>query len=147
MIATTGKRLVFRIFDVGFSLAIESLLEIHEASAGVLDTAAADPGLGLLGLLAFRDEAIYVHDVHALFGLPAPESVHAYLVVAGSDFAWAMPVDRVVGIFADEAFRRGDIPPVLQVGTPLPFAALDLWRGEPLVCFDPAAFEQWLVAA
>lgn len=142
-----GKRLVFRIYNVGFSLAIESLLEIHEGAAGVLDTTATDADLGLLGLIAFRDEAIYVHDVHALFGLPAPESAKAYLVIVGGGSTLAVPVDRVIGIFPDEAFQRCDVPPVLHVGAPLPFVALDLWQCEPLVNFDPIAFEQWLAAA
>jgi len=146
MSSTLGKRLVFRLAGVGFSLAIADLLELVEAGEGVLDETAADVDLGLLGLLAFRDEAIYLHDVSARFGLVSTRGARLYLVVVGSDGAWALPVEKIEGIFPAADFRALHVPPLL-VSAPLPFSRLDLWRGEPLVGFEPLAVEQWRGAA
>lgn len=146
MINSSGKRLVFRLADIGFSLPIENLLEILEVDEGTLDETAADANLGLLGLVAFRDEAIYLRDIYSHLGLTTLARPGLYLVVAGSDGAWALPVDRIEGIFAASEFRLRSLPSLLT-SAPLPFANVDLWRGEPLVRFDPAALEQWQGAA
>lgn len=142
MSSAVSKRLVFRLAGIGFSLAIEDLLEIIEAGEGVLDQAAADADLGLLGLIAFRDEAIYLHDVPARFGLVAHAASRLYLAVVGADGVWALPAEKIEGIFPAAEFRSLEVPSLLTAA-PLPFSRLDLWRGEPLVGFEPLAVEQW----
>lgn len=137
-----NKRLVFRLSGIGFSLAIDDLLEIVEAGEGVLDETSADASLGLLGLLPFRDEAICLHDVPAQFALPLDSAPSAYLVVVGTDGAWALPVAKIEGIFPEDEFCALALPALLTAA-PLPFAALDQWREEPLIRFDPAAVEPW----
>jgi len=143
MTGTAGKRLVFRLSGVGFSLAIADLLEILEAQPGTLDPSGVDDEHGLLGLVSFRDEAIHVRDIHGLLGLTQSDPVKAYLVVVGADGAWALPADQVEGFSPLDAFRRCAVPPLLQSGAPLPFAAIDLWQGEPLVFFEPMFVDQW----
>jgi len=142
MSTAASKRLVFRLAGIGFSLAIKDLLEIIEAGEGVLDETAADADLGLLGLIAFRDEAIYLHDILAQFGLVSDAASRLYLVVVGGDGAWALPVEKIEGIFPAAEFRSLGVPPLLAAA-PLPFSRLDLWRGEPLVGFEPMAVEHW----
>jgi chemotaxis signal transduction protein len=147
MTGVAGKRLVFRLSGVGFSLAIGDLLEILEAREGILDTSAADADLALLGLLSVRDEAIHARDVHGLFRLSPGDFASAILVVAGADGAWGLLADRVEGIFPLESFCCCEVPPLLQEGVSLPFTAIELWQGEPLICFDPKVVDQWLGSA
>ena len=136
------KRLVFRIAGVGFVLSLEDLVEIREAEAGVLDRSAADPEAGLLGLLAYRDEAIHAINIRQRLDLPAPESFEtAYIVVNGSDGVWAMPVDKVEGIFPAEDFIPHEVPLLLRMNGDLPYQALHLWRSEPMIGFEPLAME------
>ena len=137
------KRIVFRIAGVGFVLSLEDLVEIREAGAGVLDRSAADPEIGLLGLLSYRDEAIHAINVRQIIGLPAPESYEtAYVVVNGSDGVWSFPVDKVEGIFSVEEFEIYEVPLLLRMNSSLPYQTLQVWRSEPLVSFEPQALER-----
>lgn len=137
------KRIVFRIAGVGFVLSLEDLVEIREAGAGVLDRSAADPEIGLLGLLSYRDQAIHAINVRQRIGLPAPESYEtAYVVVNGSDGVWAFPVDKVEGIFSVEEFEIYEVPLLLRMNGSLPYQTLQVWRSEPLVSFEPLALER-----
>ncbi len=144
MAGMSDKRLVFRIAGIGFALSLEDLVEIREAGAGVLDRSAADPEAGLLGLLDFHDEAIHAINVRQRVGLPAPERYEAaYVVVNGSDGAWAMPVDKVEGIFPAEEFRIYEVPLLLRMNAELPYQTLQIWRSEPLISCDPLALERF----
>lgn len=144
MTGMSDKRLVFRIAGVGFALALEDLVEIREAGAGVLDRSAADPENGLLGLLDYRDEAIHAVNVRQKVGLSAPESFEvAYIVVSGSDGVWAMPVDKVEGIFPVEEFKVYEVPLLLRVNSELPYQTLQVWRSEPLISCEPLMLERF----
>jgi len=144
MTGMSDKRLVFRIAGVGFALSLEDLVEIREAGPGVLDRSAADPENGLLGLLDYRDEAIHAVNVRQKVGLPAPESFEvAYIVVNGTDGAWAMPVDKVEGIFPVEEFKVYEVPLLLRVNSELPYQTLQVWRSEPLVSCEPQTLERF----
>ena len=83
-----GKKVVFRIAGVGFSLAVDALMVIHEAGSVDIDTSSADHEQGLIGLIAFRDDAIRVLDVRKLLGLPSSVNDTVLLVVLGTDGAW-----------------------------------------------------------
>jgi chemotaxis signal transduction protein len=148
MTGMSDKRLVFRIAGVGFALSLEDLVEIREAGAGVLDRSAADPEMALLGLLDYRDEAIHAINIRQKIGLPAPESFEtAYVVVNGSEGVWAMPVDKVEGIFPAEEFRTLEVPLLLRINAELPYQSIQVWRSEPLVSCEPLALERFGDAA
>lgn len=144
MAGMADKILVFRIAGVGFALSLEDLVEIREAGAGVLDRSAADPEIGLLGLLSYRDEAIHAVNVRQKLSLPPPDSFEtAYVVLTGSDGVWAMPVDKVEGIFPAEDFRTCEVPLLLGMTGNLPYQTLKIWRSEPLVSFESLAMERF----
>ena len=144
MTEISNKRLVFRIAGVGFAMSLEDLVEIREAGAGVLDRSAADPEVGLLGLLSYRDEAVHAINLRQRIGLPAPESFEtAYIVVNGSDSVWALPVDKVEGIFPTEEFTTHEVPLLLRMNGTLPYQVLQVWRSEPLINFEPLAFDRF----
>ena len=144
MIGISEKKLVFRIAGVGFALSLEDLVEIREAGAGVLDRSAADPEVGLLGLIEYRDEAIHAINVRQKLGLPSPERFEAaYIVVNGSDGAWAMPVDKVEGIFPTDEFSVYEVPLLLRVNSELPYQTLLMWQAEPLISFEPLEMERF----
>jgi chemotaxis signal transduction protein len=144
MTEMSDKRLVFRIAGVGFVLSLENLVEIRESGAGVLDRSAADPEVGLLGLIEFRDEAIHAINIRQKLDLPAPDDFEpAYVVVNGSDGAWAMPVDRIEGIFPAEEFSVIEVPLLLRMNAELPYQTLHVWKDEPLVSCEPMALESF----
>lgn len=144
MTVTSDKNLVFRIAGVGFALPLDELVEIKEAGAGVLDRTAADPENGLLGLLEYRDEAIHAVNVRQKLGLPVPESFEAaYVVVNGEEGAWALPVDKIEGIFSAEQFTEHEVPLLLRMNAELPYRTLQVWRSEPMINFEPVLLERF----
>ena len=148
MTETVNKKLVFRISGVGFALSLESLIEIREDGAAELDTSAADPELDLLGLVGFRDEAIYAIDVRRRLGLPASAGGDdIFLVVTGENGRWALPVESVEGIFPASEFSRKELPPLLAAMTQRAYESLDVWKSEPLINCEPLALEAYRGAA
>ena len=141
-----GKKVVFRIAGVGFSLAVDSLMEINEAGADDVDSSSADPEQGIIGLLSFRDDAIRVLDVRKLLDLPSADDDAVLMVVFGTDGAWAFPIEKLDGVAQADEFRPCDLPALLLKSDRRPFAKIDIWRNEPLVCFEPALIEQLQVS-
>ena len=137
-----GKKVVFRIADIGFSLDVDSLMEIRETSDVVIDTPLVDSESGILGLISFRDDAIRILDIRKLFGLPPADDDPVLVIVVGTDGAWVFPVETIIGIALADELRSCDVPPLLKVSERLPFTLIDIWRNEPLVCFDPVLIEQ-----
>ncbi len=144
MIDSGGKKVVFRISGSGFSLAIEALVEIKGIADVRIDRASADPMRGLLGLLSFRGETIQLLDVRQMFGLP-PAADSIIVLVFGSDAVWAFPIETVVRVALSAEFQRCKAPELLQKSERRLFDSLDIWHGEPLVCFEPAMIEQLMV--
>lgn len=137
-----GKKVVFRIADIGFSLDVDSLMEIRETSDVVIDTPLVDSESGILGLISFRDDAIRLLDIRKLFGLPPVDDDPVLVIVVGTDGAWVFPVEKIIGIALADELRSCDVPPLLKVSERLPFTSIDIWRNEPLVCFNPVLIEQ-----
>jgi chemotaxis signal transduction protein len=147
MIDSGGKKVVFRIADVGFSLAVDTLIEIREANDAQIDRSSADQGRGLLGMVSFREDALPLWDIRHLFGLPAASADPVLILVFGSDGAWAFPIETVVGVALSTEFRNCDLPALLQTSNRRSFTSIDVWRNEPLVCFEPDLVEQLMVQA
>ncbi len=141
-----GKKVVFHIAGVGFSLAVDALMVINEAGSVDIDTSSADHEQGLIGLIAFQDDAIRVLDVRKLLGLPSSVNDTVLLVVLGTDGAWAFPVEKIDKVALANEFRRCDAPALLLDNDRRPFSLIDIWNNEPLVCFDPALIEQLQVS-
>lgn len=147
MIDSGGKKVVFRIAGVGFSLEVDTLVEIREADDAQIDRSSADHERGLLGMVSFREDAIQLWDVRQLFGLPAAVADPVLILVFGSDGAWAFPIETVVGVALSTEFVNCDVPALLQVNSRQSFTSIDVWRNEPLVCFEPDMVEQLMVPA
>lgn len=147
MIDSGGKKVVFRIAGVGFSLAVDSLMVINEAGAVDIDTSPADHEHGLVGLVAFRDDAIRVLDVRKLLGLPSSANDSVLLIVLGTDGAWAFSVENIIKVALANEFLSCDAPALLLGNDRRPFSRIDIWNNEPLVCFEPALIEQLQVSA
>lgn len=140
MSCSIGMSLVFRLGDVGFSLAAEDLLEIREEDPRELFSADASAAK-----LPFRDGEIPVVDLRRLFGVPDnPRADRAvrFLVLAGERGNWATPVDRVLGVYPASAFTRCPAPLLSRLPGPRPYGDVELWRDELLVRCDALWLEQ-----
>lgn len=140
MSCSTGMSLVFRLGDVGFSLAAEDLLEIREEDSRELFAADVPPAM-----LPFRDGEIPVVNLRRLFRLPdnpRREVSGKYLVLAGARGNWAAPVDRVLGVYPSSAFTRCPAPLLSHLPGPRPYGDVELWRDELLVRCDALWLEQ-----
>ena len=146
MIDSGSKKVVFRVAGVGFSLAVDTLMEINQADDLDIDFSSADPEHGLLGTVSFRDDAIRVLDVRKLLDLPPSDADNVLMVILGTDGAWAFPVEKVEGVSLANEFRSCDAPAILSGREQSPFTIIDIWRDEPLVCFDPTLIEQLQVS-
>lgn len=145
MIDSEGKKVVFRIADIGFSLAVDALIEIKEADGVDIDKSTADLNSGLLGQILFRDTAVPLWDVRQLLGLPYADDDNVLVFVFGTDGAWAFLLETVVGVVLEVEFQTGDVPVLLQRRDRQPFTSIDIWHNEPLVCFEPALVERFMV--
>lgn len=145
MIDSGGKKAVFRIAGIGFSLAVDTLMEIREVDDVEIDASSADQQRGLLGQVVYRDDAIPLWNVRQLFGLPLIADDTVLVFVYGTDGAWAFPIEIVVGVSLSSEFQTCDAPALLQKSDQRSFVSVDIWRNEPLVCFEPALLEQLMV--
>lgn len=142
-----GKKVVFRIAGIGFSLAVDSVMEINDAGDVEVDTSSADPESGLIGLIPFRKDAIRVLDIRKLLSLPPSDNDTVLMTVLGTDGAWAFPVERIDRVALADEFRLCEVPALLLSEDRRLFAAVDIWCKEPLVSFDPVVIEQFQVPA
>lgn len=142
MTESGGKKVVFRIAGVGFSLDVDTLVEIREFADIDLDISAADPERDILGQIAFRDETIPLVDIRRIVGLP-PADDPVVVIVFGTDGAWAFAIETIVGIAQASEFQACDVPALLLPGSQRLFSTLDIWRSEPLVSFEPVQLESF----
>jgi chemotaxis signal transduction protein len=140
-----GKKVVFRIADVGFSLEVDSLMEIRQVDDVTIDRSAADTERGLLGMVSFRADSIPLWNVRQMFSLPPAVDDSVIILVFGTDGAWAFPIEAVVRVVLPTEFKTCDAPALLQMNDRRLFASIDIWRNEPLVCFEPGKIEQIMV--
>jgi hypothetical protein len=145
MIDSEGKRVVFRIADIGFSLAVDVLIETREADGVEIDKSTADLNRGLLGQILFRDAAVPLWDVRHLLDLPYADDDKVLVFVFGTDGVWAFLIEIVVGVVLAVDFQRCDVPVLLLTRDRQPFTSIDVWHNEPLVCFEPALVERFMV--
>ncbi len=145
MIDSEGKKFVFRIADIGFSLAVDALIEIREADGVEIDKSTADLNRGLLGQILFRNAAVPFWDARQLLGLPYADDDNVLVFVFGTDGAWAFLIETVVGVVVAVDFQTCDIPILLHRRDRQPFTSIDIWHNEPLVCFEPALVERFMV--
>ena len=139
-----GKKVVFRVAGVGFSLQVSALMEIRESSGVDIDRTVADPQRCLLGTIPYRDDAIDLVDIRSILGLSSSGRDSVLVVVLGTDGVWAFPAEKIEGVAPAAEFRSCDTPALLQGGRNL-FMKIDIWRQEPLVCFNPVLVEQFRV--
>jgi hypothetical protein len=145
MIESGGKKIVFRIAGIGFTLDVASLIEVKELADVEIETSADDLNQTLLGRVLFRDDAIPVLDVRRSFGLPCTVSDSVLAFVFGSDGGWAFPIETVVGVALDEEFKPCNVSVLLQSRDKCLFRSINVWKHEPLISFEPALIEKLMV--
>ena len=121
MIGSEGKKVVFRLSDIWFSLAVDALLEIRETDGVEIDKSAADLNRGLIGQILFRDSAVPLWDVRLLLGLPSADDDNVLVFVFGSDGVWAFLIETVVGVFFHNSNLDGVSFEELQEGQRVSF--------------------------
>jgi len=134
-----AMKLVFRIAGVGFSLPLQSLIEIRE---GVDKLGKDHPAAA--GGLELRGEMIPLRDLRRRMGLldlPGDKGKPRALILAGSDGPWSVLVDRVEGIFSADDFKSARLPQAFSGNESRPYDRLEMWRDEPLVVCDVLRLE------
>lgn len=132
-------KLVFRIAGVGFSLPLESLIEVREGMEefGEIPPPASD-------CLELRGDSIPLRDLRRRLALPdffADRDTLKALILAGSDGPWGILVDRVEGIFSLAEFKPKALPLAFGGSESRPYDRIELWRDEPLVVCDVLKLE------
>lgn len=134
-----AMKLVFRIAGVGFSLPLESLIEVRE---GIEDAGELPPSAA--ASLELRGEAIPLRDLRRRMALPdffGDRGKLRALILAGSDGPWGILVDRVEGIFPLSDFKPKALPLAFGGNDSRPYDRIELWRDEPLVVCDVLMLE------
>jgi chemotaxis signal transduction protein len=135
---TLRMKLVFRLGEVGFSIAIEETVEILEALPGWLNRECAAPPLFLLGEMIHRGTKVPVRDLRRRMQLSHKSSTtDTAVVVLGADSGYfALTVDQIDGIFPDAEFATFPVPFQFVDGGAPAYERVDIWCDEPLVALD-----------
>lgn len=147
MIGSTAMKLVFRLHNIGFALSLDDLVEVCEGLPDQLRTADAPHEFGAVGSVVHRKIEVPLFDLGAFLGLGrfVPGAANFYLVLIGADRPWALPIDRVVGIFPAADFACVPASDWFFQQSERPFRSLLIWREEPLVLCEALSFERALV--
>ncbi len=144
MAVTVGMKLVFRLGEVGFTLAVDRLIALREIEVDSFDPSSAGSGRFHLGTLNLRGEEIEVRDLAGRLRLPAGqlENGQGLLVVSGQGAPWSFPVDRIDGVYPDAEFELREIGAFFLDPRDRLYERLALWRRELLVPCDPERIER-----
>ena len=136
------RYLMVRINEVGCLFDLNSVVEIREEIADLLDLRQTDQGSGIVGSLVFRQTRIPVVDPGLHLNLDsntAPEDRTA-LVLKSAEGNWALLVDRVEKICPGDRFLSCDIPPLLKAASLGCYLKIGLIQEEPMVVLDSEQF-------
>ena len=140
--SVVARKLVFRLGEIGFSLDLSFVVEICEQVADLLDTQYADPSVGIVGALEFRNASLPAIDPALGFALTSsgPLSGKLALILTGPEGNWALLVDQIDGISPADKFQPLEMSPLLRSTTSNYYSQVQLLEDEPLVCFVPEIF-------
>lgn len=144
MAVTVGMKLVFRLGEVGFALAVDRLVAIREKAVDPFDPSSAEPGRFLLGTLDLHGEDIELKDLAGRLRLPPGQLANGQglLIVSGERAPWSFAVDRIDGIYPDAEFEPREIGAFFLDPRNRLYERLLLWRQELLVLCDPERIER-----
>ncbi len=137
-----GRKLVFRLGGVAFSLDLCFVVEICEPVAGLLDFSCPDLKVGIVGSLAFRNTRVPAIDPALGLDLTAtlPLSGRTALLLTSPEGNWALLIDRVEEICSVDRFQSLALPPLLSGAVSAYYSQVELLGSEPVVCFKPERF-------
>lgn len=136
---TALMKLVARVGEIGFSLAVEHLVEVVQLGAGDIEVTSVDGSGPELGTFPFRDEPVVLVDLGQAFAMKIADikAEVPVLVMSGEKGLWGAVVGTVEGVYPESSFTTRDLPMSLICTGQKLYSQLDIWRGEPLVCLEP----------
>jgi len=141
--AHVGNRiLVFRLGGIGFILDLSSVVEVQGSVTAQLDASRSDISQGIVAAMAFRGTWLPVVDPAAKLGIPATVRMKDQVAVVLSSLEgnWAILVDAVDELSAEDSFVSCEIPFLLKASACSGYSQLKLRNAEPFVVFDPELF-------
>lgn len=141
--AHVGNRvLVFRLGGIGFILDLRSVVEVRGAVSVQLDVSRSDINQGIVAAMAFRGAWLPVVDPATKLGIPALVRMkdRVAVVLNSLEGSWAILVDAVDELSAEDSFASCDIPFLLKASACSGYSQLKLRNAEPFVVFDPELF-------
>jgi len=142
---TALMKLVARVGEIGFSLAVEHLVEVVQLDVGDIDATDVDGSGPELGTFLFRDQPLVLVDLGQAFVLKTAdiEAEVPVLVMSGEQGLWGAVVGSVEGVYPESSFTTRDLPISLICTGQKLYSQLDIWRGEPLVCLEPYKIDRY----
>lgn len=138
MLDAERMKLVFHLGGSGFTLPVDHLVEILQVAWTQINTNEANHDSGLLGHAEHRGRLLPVYALNQLLGLVGkpPQEALTLLVLTGRQGPWGVWVDRITGIFPEEAFRFLALPELLQPQVGALYSGAEAWQNELLLAGD-----------
>ncbi len=142
MVHVGNRVLVFRLGGIGFILDLRSVVEVQGSESAQLDASRGDIDQGIVAAMVFRGAWLPVVDPAAKLGISAAVRMkdQVAVVLSGPEGSWAILVDAVDELSAEDSFVSCEIPFLLKASTSSGYSQLKLRNAEPFVVFDPELF-------
>ena len=142
MAHAAARKLIFRLGETGFLLDLARVVEICEQLTDNFNPSQADLGQGIVGALLFRKTQVPVVDpaLHLKTHSELAITEKSALILSGSEGNWALLVDRVEELVAEDKLQTCSIPPLLKIAVAGYYKQVSLLAGEPLIHFEPEPY-------
>ena len=137
-----GRKLIFRLGEMGFLLEMANVVEVIEQVEEILDPGRSDIARGIVSALQFRQTWIPAVDPTLKLNVSSAVKLQDKVVVvlSGSEGNWALLVDQVKLLSTAETFHSCEVPFLLKVATMSFYSQIELLHDEPLIVFEPERF-------
>ena len=137
-----GRKLIFRLAEMGFLLEVADVVEVIEQIAENLDPGRSDIGRGIVSALQFRQTWIPAIDPTLRLDISSTVKLKdkVAVILCSSEGNWALLVDQVDLLSLADNFQSCEIPFLLKVATKSFYSQVNLLHGEPLIVFEPEHF-------
>ncbi len=144
-----GKKLVFRLGEVGFLIDLNSVVEVVEDTSKLLDFECNDISCGIVSSMRYRQVMIPVVDPTLKLNILSPVKLSdkTAIVLHGVEGRWAFLVDLVENIVEASKFNACCLSAMLQHAALGFYSQVKLLNDEPLIVMEPDNYYGATVAA
>ena len=137
-----GRKMIFRLGEVGFLLEVTDVVEVVDQIEEILDPARSDIGRGIISALRFRQTWIPAVDPTLKLDISSAVRLKdkVAVVLCSSEGNWALLVDQVNLLSVADRFQPCEIPFLLKVAAMSFYSQIKLFHNEPMIVFEPERF-------